>query len=81
MAQSNLEQMAMLPALEPPPGVTSDFTTRYTGLQPVFIAVVSVWLLLITAVVAARVIAKGLGMRLMQMEDCWYLLCPVERVF
>lgn len=59
-----------VPALDPPPGVTPDFSKLYSGLQPLFIAIVSLYLISSTLVVGARLATKRLVIRLIQIEDC-----------
>lgn len=72
MSTANLSpaQLAVLPALKPPVGLTPDFTTEYIDLQPTFLAFASIWLVLTTIVVAARLVAKGFVSRSIQVEDC-----------
>ena len=62
--------LAQTPALEPPPGITPDFDTLYRDLQPLFIAVNSLYIVLATLVVGARLLVKAVHMRLLQIEDC-----------
>ena len=75
MASSESALVAQVPALEPPPGVTPDFNTLYSGLQPLFIAIISLYLMISTFVVGARLVAKGLDARLIQVEDCLLYIC------
>ena len=63
-------QLAILPALKPPVGVTPDFATEYIDLQPTFLAFGSIWLVLTTIIVAARLVAKAFVSKTIQVEDC-----------
>lgn len=71
MSTSNLTpaQLAKLPALAAPQGSTPNFTPLYTGLQSASFAIVSVWLVLVTIIVAARMMVKDFASRLIQVED------------
>ena len=70
MASTDSASLAQVPALPPPPGVEPDFKTLYSGLQPLFIAIISIYVVFSTFVVGARLVAKGLNARLLQAEDC-----------
>lgn len=70
MASPEYALYAQTPALKPPPGVVPDFNTLYSGLQPSFITITSLYLMIATFVVGARMLVKGLEARLLQIEDC-----------
>lgn len=59
-----------LPALRPPKGQHSDFTTRYMDLQPVSIVIYSFYIFITTTILIARLIAKVWGTRRLEIEDC-----------
>lgn len=73
MASPNKTQLALIPALEPPVGTTPDFSPSYSGLQPVFIAILSLCLIVTTLIIGARLVAKRFGVKAIQVEDCTLL--------
>lgn len=62
-------------AMEPPPGITADFETRFLGLQPLYIVLIPLYLAIATVIAWARLLAKGLD-RKIQIEDC-ACRCPL----
>ena len=58
-----------VPALQPPPGVTSDFDNP-SDLSSLTIALVTSMSLIILLAVCSRVYTKAIIMRKMTLEDC-----------
>ena len=69
-------EVAVTPALEPPPGVIPDFT-GHRGLQTTWIVIMSVAIVLVTLVFLARIITKAVGKERLQIEDCKWK-CAIE---
>ena len=73
MAMPSPAETSPIPALAPPEGLKSDFSTLYTGLQPISIAIPSLCILLSTSILAARLAAKVWATKRLNVEDCQYL--------
>ena len=65
--------LANTPALEPPPGVSPNFTNPYS-LKPFQVATASICLTTATLVVAARFVAKFATSKRLQLEECMFNL-------
>lgn len=64
--------LAQTPALQPPPGVQSNFVDGYS-VNPVIVGVIALCITLITALVFIRIVTKSLTSRVFFLEDCQYL--------
>lgn len=65
---------ASIPALTPPPGVTSNFDNPKT-LKSSFVAVNASFLSLMVFVVAIRIYSRGVIARVLGWDDCMLLFC------
>ena len=73
MASSlNNSILAQTPALEPPSNIVPDFGPAFRALQLTYVVVTAVHLILATAIVGARFIAKVNDNRNYHREDCQY---------
>ena len=72
MANDTANPYDLIPALEPPPGVISNFKNPWT-FDGLAIATVAVCLTTTTLAVAMRILTKIFVMRAFRLEDCQFL--------
>lgn len=73
MDEMNLSALAKTPALEPPPGVSPNFTDPYS-LRPFQVATASICVVTATLAIAARFVTKVATSRRLQLEECTFHL-------
>ena len=73
MDDLNLSTLVKTPALEPPPGVSPNFTDLYS-LRPFQVATASICVITATLIIAARLVTKAATSKRLQLEECTFHL-------
>ena len=73
MDELSLSTLANTPALEPPPGVSPNFTNPYS-LRDIQVATASICVTIATLVIAARFVTKVATSKRVQLEECTFNL-------